>query len=152
MTASELPGELPPRDDTAILTAALDHTWAWYDARSNRAFQMFNYYLVSTAVLLTAYTSAINAKHYGLAAALAAVGLVLTAVASVSGIYEVNAAARAETPLAKLQDQIAHRLHIDEICMAKFHYTRCNRNAALAITLGVAVLINISALIYAATR
>ena len=61
----------------------------------------------------------------------------------------MNAAARAEIPLARLQEQIARRLHIDETCMARFHYKPRNRNAALAITLRLAVLFNISALIYA---
>jgi hypothetical protein len=152
MMISQPPGKQPPEDDTTLLIAALNHTWAWYDGRANRAFQMFAYYLISSAVLLTGYSSAINGKNYSLAAVLAAVGLVLTAVASASGTYEVNAAARAEPPLAELQEQIARRLHIDEICMARFHYTRRNRNAAIAITLGLAALLNISALVYALTR
>jgi hypothetical protein len=104
MTASKPRGEQPLEDDTALLTAALNHSLAWFDGRSSRASQVLNYYLVSTAVLLTAYTSAINGKHYGLAAALAVVGLALTAGSCAVGVHEVTAAGLAELALGKLQE------------------------------------------------
>jgi hypothetical protein len=147
MTASEQTSE----DDTALLTTALNHSWAWYEMRSSRAFQVLNYYLVANAIVLTAYTSAINGKHNGVAAALAVAGLGLTAVAAAGALHETNAAAVAEPALQELQNRIAGRLSIDPIRMAA---TRSGRkhSAGVIIVFGLATLFNMGALVYAVTR
>jgi hypothetical protein len=149
MAVSKPPGEQPPQDDAALLTAALNHYWAWYDGRYNRAFQVINYYLVATAILFTAYISAINGKHYGIAAALAIAGLGLTAAMAAAVLGEANAAARAAPGLAELQNRMAGRLRIDPIRMATFHAGRTQRRRSVAVTFGLSALLQISGLLYA---
>ena len=106
-------------DDTALLVAALNHYWTWLDGRFNRAFQIINYYLVATAILFTAYISAINGKHYGIAAALALAGLGLTAPMALAVLGEVNAGARAAPGLMELHNRMAIRLRIEPIHLAQ---------------------------------
>ena len=80
------------------------------DQYSNRAFQLINYYIVATAIVVTAYASAINGKHYPFAAALAIAGLGLTAILAGNGLYQINTAALAEPALTETQDRIGNKL------------------------------------------
>jgi hypothetical protein len=155
MTAKEPPdaqprGKDPPEHDTALLTAALDHYWARYDGRRNRAFQVLNYYLVAAAILFTAYSSAINARNYVVAFALALAGLGLTAITALTVFFEVKAADMARPAVSELQNRIANRLELDPHVVATFQtgIIGQRRNANI-LTFALAALLNISALVYA---
>ena len=105
---------------------------------------------MTSAIQFTAYASAINGKHYGIAAVIAAAGQGFTALTAVAELYEVNAAAQAEPVLTELQNRMADALRIDPIQMARFHAREAGqRRVGVAITFGLAALINLSALTYA---
>lgn len=134
------------------MTAALNHTWAWYDGQTNHAIQVTNYYLLATAILFAAYTSAIKGKHYSIAVALAVAALALTAIATAFGLGMVGEAGLAQPALAELQYRIARKLNLDEIQIARRQAGKRARRASVIITFGSAALHNISALIYATTH
>jgi hypothetical protein len=75
------------------------------------------------------------------------------ALAALAGTHEVHGAALAEDALADLQKRIADMLSADTICMTRSQAGRTRqRRAAIAITFGLATLLNVSALLYALIR
>ncbi len=153
MTFSQSPRIQSPQDETALLTAALDHAWTWYDGFGNRFIQVVNYYLVANVILVAAYTSAINGNHYGVAVALALAALGLTPVAAVFARRNVKAAELAQPALEKLQERIADKLGINAIRMAECRRPTEKRMPAEALLLfGGPALVFIAALGYAAAN
>jgi hypothetical protein len=148
MRARKPPVEQSPKDDAALLTAALNHAWAWYDQYSNRAFQLINYYIVATAIVVTAYATAINGKHYPFAAALAIAGLGLTAILAGNGLYQIKTAALAEPALTEMQERIGASLRTDSMHIAGPREIQQRRNGTI-IMFGVATAFYAGALLYA---
>jgi hypothetical protein len=107
------PEEDQPEGDTALLIAALNHAWAWYDAQMNRALQVVNYFFIASAVLATAYVSAINGKHYAIATVLALAGIALTTMTAFIGLVERQSAYPAYLALQELQQRVAGRLKME---------------------------------------
>jgi hypothetical protein len=148
MTASEPSGNQPPGDDTALLIAALNHAWAWYDARINRGLQVVNYFLVASAVLATAYVSAINGKHYSIAAVIALSETALAAATYAIGRRQNQMAAPARLALGELRARIADRLTISTFLMSGPPRTFAYRFST-RIAFGLVVLLSVGAALYA---
>jgi hypothetical protein len=117
MTSPASPHDASDSEETALLIAALEHSWTWYDSRINRGLQVINYYLVAIAVLATAYVSAFNAKQYAVAAVIGFCGALLTSVSFAVGFRQRRVAAIGESALAQVQGRIADRIGIDELRM-----------------------------------
>ena len=109
---------------------------------------MIGAYLVAAAFTGNAYASAITDNDYRFATVIAIFGLGLTALASAAGLHEVNAASQAECALAELQNRVADRLGID-IRMTIKDASMRQRRIGFIIIIGLALLVNISSLVYA---
>jgi hypothetical protein len=148
MTASEQ----PPGDDAALLTAALNHTWAWYDAQISRRGQVVNYALVAGAVLATAYVGAINGKHYPLAALVAVAGTGLTAITALLVIRQNHQTDSAEPVLARLQARVVGTSLTRMTGTGHWIARAAQSDIPGIIALGVSLLADTGALLYAVIR
>jgi hypothetical protein len=149
MTISEPPGEHPPADDTALLTAALNHAWAWYDAQISRSIQVVNYALVAGAILATAYVSAINGKHYPLAAVIAVAGTGVTTITSLMVFRQTLEVDAAEPVLARLQARVVGTSLAGVTGTEQWTLRTARGRISGIIALGVALMVDIAALLYA---
>lgn len=138
--------EHPVGDDTALLIAALSHSLGWYEARIDRGLQVINYFIVASAVLATAYVSAISGKHYAVAVVITLSGTALTALAFVVGRRQRGYAA--EPALAELQGRVAERLKIASFCVAQ-PQGRIRRDLSVRIAFGLAIAFSIGSWLYA---
>lgn len=127
-----------PGDDTALLIASLEHFRTLRESRIERGLQVVNYFLVAAAVLASAYVSAINGKHYGIAVVIALSGTVLTAVTFATGLHQRQLAGRIQPVLAALQDRIADELGIDLIRYSQSQPRNVPRYAPAEIAFGLA--------------
>jgi hypothetical protein len=147
MTESESPGKGQSSDDTALLIAALNHAWVQYDARINRGLQMINYFLVATAILATAYVSAINAKHYPIAAAIAVSEIPFAAAIWTYLRRQRHHANPAQRALLDLEARIADRLTMSTFRVAEPPGTATYSLSAFVFAL--VVLLSAGAVLYA---
>jgi uncharacterized membrane protein len=149
MAVRKSPEEHPPGDDTALLIASLEHFRTLRETRLDRGLQLVNYFLVAVAVLASAYVSAINGKHYGIAVVIALSGTVLTAVTFAAGFRQRRSARGIQPVLATLQDRIADELGIDLIRYSQSQPRNVPMYVPAGIAFGLACLLSIGAALYA---
>ena len=146
---SRSPDEHQPEEDTALLIAALNHAWAWYDAQMNRGLQVVNYFFVAGAVLATAYVSAINGKHYAIATVLALAGIALTTMTFFIGLLVRQSAYPAGPALDELRQRVFGRLKIESVYEIRVPPAVRLARLATPIAVALALLLNVAALLYA---
>lgn len=153
MIASTPAGGQPAEDDTTLLIAALNQAWAFYDAETNRGLQIVNYYLVATAILATAYVSAINGKNHAIAAVLAVAGFALTMATLAIGLTQRWAARSANVMVQELFERVARKLNMQSVGAARPDIGSRLRPAVVpAILFILGLALDIGALAYAFTR
>jgi hypothetical protein len=148
MPVRKPPGERPPEDDTALLIAALNHALGWYEARIDRGLQVINYFLVASAVLATAYVSAIDGKHYTVAAVIALSGTALTGLAFIHGRRQRRYADTGRPALSELQSRVAERLKMDSFRILR-PAGRPETESAVRTAFGLAAVLSIASALYA---
>ncbi|QXJ25801.1 hypothetical protein AGRA3207_007352 [Actinomadura graeca] len=111
------PGASPssqPEASNDLLIAALNHAWAAHEARTNRGLQVANYYLVSTAILATAYVSAITANLNMIAGVLGIYEAITTFLAYRIGRGQAEGAWREGNAVAELRARVADDLRLEK--------------------------------------
>ena len=104
---------------------------------------------MASAVLATAYVSAINGKHYVIAAVIAMSEAGLATVTYVLGRRERRSARAARPALRQLQGRIADRLKMDEFRMQGQPPAARAGRLAVRIVFASAVMLSIAAALYA---
>lgn len=138
--------------DVELLTTALDHAWRWFDLRMTSALQIVNYYLVAAALTSTAYVSALNARDYSIAGAIAVTASFVSLAAYSAGQRQRDIAQIAVTPIREIEDRLADSLGIDSLRMVE-HNGRARRALVPYLTAHIlypiGAIIGIAAAIYA---
>jgi hypothetical protein len=140
--------------DVQLLTIALDHATRLYESRMANGHQVLNYFLVATAVLSTAYVSAINGKLHLVGFAVGLLGMTLAIVAYLVGRRQRDVARLAEMPMKEIQEVLADSLDIDSLRMsdrAEGQRTTWWRSSTLMANaiFTLAAIVSVTAAIYA---
>ncbi len=110
---------------------------------------MVNYFLVATALLAIAYVSAINGKHYSIAAVLALSGMALTTATFLVGLRQRGVAYSAGQVLIELQGRVDRRLKTESIRPARAQPADRLGQIAVPVMFGLVLVLEVSALLYA---
>jgi hypothetical protein len=107
----------PSDPDSQLLLAAVDHSWKWVDSRTSHLFQVANFYLLTTAFLLTAYFAAISARLILAAAGIAAIGFLTASIFGTLGFRGKRFLDVGEVALQELENRLARQIECPELRM-----------------------------------
>ncbi|TYK53068.1 hypothetical protein [Actinomadura decatromicini] len=152
MATPEPPSQQVNEDQDQLLVAALGHAWSYYDTRLSRGLQVLNYFLIATAILATAYVSALNNGNDVVAALVAATGIPLSLITFAVGYQQRRLATVGELALVEIQDRLAIKLGLNSFRMAAPLPRWAPRFIPSYIAFLLALALSIAATAYALAR
>jgi hypothetical protein len=119
----------------------------------SNGLQVLNYFLVASAIMATAYVSALNGKRYAVAGAIAAIGLVISCAAYVAGRQQRDMAFLAIEPYREIQARLALSLGIESLRMVergseRLAITKERQRIAASIVFILAACVSVVAAVY----
>ena len=100
-----------------LLIAAIDYSWKWVDSRTNQLFLVTNFYLLTTAFLLTAFFAAVSARLPLAATGITAIGFITATIFTIVGFRGKRFLDVGEAALAVLEDRLAAKIACSELRM-----------------------------------
>src|SRR5918998_2373626 len=100
-------------DRTAALTAALDHAWRRFEFRLTRASQILNYYLVTAAILASAFVAALTSGFPLVAAWISLGGSLISLAAFYGGYTQIRRGREGSDALHELEKMMASHVGIE---------------------------------------
>jgi hypothetical protein len=125
---------------------------ARHEARIDRAFQVINYFVVASAVLVTAYAGALDGKHYGIAFVVALTGVALAVLAFTVARQQRRGAGGVEPAIGELEGRIASKLRVDSLRIYGPEAGGQRAGVETTVVFTLVVLLSVGSAIYAALQ
>lgn len=90
---------MPEEDLSETEKLAFDYAWNWFDFHGKQRMQLFNYFLIITGILATAYVTALDKKLYSIGIAVCLLGIIQSVGFIIFDIRNRDLTERAEKAL-----------------------------------------------------
>jgi hypothetical protein len=142
------------KSDAELLGLALGHVSHWHEYRLSNGLQVLNYFLVASAILATAYVSAINDKLNVIAGMISLLGVAVSGASYFAGKQQRDIALLAMAPYRVIQGRLADALGIDSLRIIEradeyLQVTRHRQARSANLIFPLAATVSVLATIYA---